>query len=57
MLTCVLLAGCSTPHQWEYRQTGSLDEVNQLAEQGWAVVNFAVPQAGPYQYLLRRPKP
>ena len=56
----LLLAGCSTAHhatKWEYRQAGSLAEVNQLAEQGWTVVNFAIPQGGPYQYLLRRPKP
>jgi len=64
--TCVLvaggflLAGCCTTHQavrWEYRTTGSLSEVNQLADQGWTVVNFAVPDGGPWQYLLKRAKP
>jgi len=55
-----LLAGCCTAHnvtKWEYRQTNSLQEVNQLAERGWTVVNFAIPQGGPYEYLLKRPKP
>jgi hypothetical protein len=36
----------------------SLKEVNQLADQGWIVVNFAMPgQGGPNQYLLKRAKP
>ncbi len=55
-----LLAGCCTAHhvtKWEYRQTNSLREVNRLAEQGWTVVSFAIPQGGPYEYLLKRPKP
>ncbi len=55
-----LLAGCCTAHRvtkWEYRQSSSLAEVNQLAEQGWTVVKFAVPEGGPFQYLLKRPKP
>ncbi len=55
-----LLAGCCTAHhvtKWEYRQATSLAEVNQLAEQGWTVVNFAVPDSGPWQYLLKRAKP
>ena len=37
--------------------TSKLSEVNQLADQGWTVVNFAIPESGPYQYLLRRAKP
>jgi uncharacterized protein YceK len=56
----LLLAGCCTAHRstkWEYRQTNSLAEVNQLADQGWTVVNFAIPGGGPYEYLLKRPKP
>jgi hypothetical protein len=60
LFASIFLVSCSTPHhatKWEYRQTGSLNEVNQLAEQGWSVVNFAVREAGPDQYLLRRPKP
>ena len=55
-----LVAGCSTPHhvtKWEYRESHTLAEVNQLAEQGWIVVNLAVPYGGPYVYLLRRAKP
>ena len=55
-----LLAGCCTPHRgtkWEYRTSSSLSEVNQLADQGWTVVNFAMPDAGPWQYLLKRAKP
>ena len=55
-----LLAGCSTAHhltKWEYRESHTLAEVNQLAEQGWTVVNLEVPYGGPYVYLLRRPKP
>ena len=59
--TCgFLLAGCCTAHhvtKWEYRQTGTITEVNQLAEQGWTVVNFTSPVAGAYVYLLRHPKP
>ena len=59
--TCgFVLVGCCTAHRvtkWEYRQTSTLAEVNQLAQQGWVVVNFAVPQSGPFVYLLRRPKP
>ncbi len=54
-----LLAGCCTAHQatkWEYRTSSSLAEVNQLAEQGWTVVNLAVPDSGPWQYLLKRAK-
>lgn len=54
-----LLAGCSTAHhatRWEYRQTNSLTEVNQLAGEGWTVVNFAIPGGGPYEYLLKRAK-
>jgi hypothetical protein len=35
----------------------SIAEVNQLADQGWTVVNFAMPDGGPYQYLLKRAKP
>ena len=55
-----VLAGCCTAHQatkLEYRQAQTLAEVNQLAEQGWTVVNLAIPYSGPYEYLLRRPKP
>jgi hypothetical protein len=56
-----LLAGSCTAHhqttRWEYRQAQNLAEVNQLAKQGWTVVNLAIPQSGPYEYLLRRPKP
>ncbi len=61
IITCgFLLAGCCTAHhvtKWEYRQATSLAEVNQLAEQGWTVVNFAMPDSGPWQYLLKRAKP
>ncbi len=57
----LLLAGCCTTHhavKWEYRMASSLAEVNQLADQGWIVVNFAMPgQGGPNQYLLKRAKP
>jgi hypothetical protein len=56
----LLLAGCCTAHhvtKWEYRMGGSLAEVNQLADQGWTVVNFAIPNGGQYQYLLKRAKP
>jgi len=57
----IISAGCCTSHhvtKWEYRQVNNLGAVNQLAEQGWTVVNFAVPQGGgDTQYLLRRPKP
>jgi hypothetical protein len=36
----------------------SLKEVNQLAGQGWIVVNFAMPgQGGPNEYLLKHAKP
>jgi hypothetical protein len=56
-----VLVGCSTTHhvtKWEYRMASSLSEVNQLADQGWIVVNFAMPgQGGPNQYLLKRSKP
>ena len=55
-----VLAGCCTAQpvrKWEYRQTNSLAEVNQLADQGWTVVNFAIPGGGPYEYLLKRAKP
>ncbi len=55
-----LLAGCCTAHhatKWEYRQANSLAEVNELAEQGWTVVSFAIPRSYNYEYLLRRPKP
>ena len=65
--TCILaacgflLAGCCTTHhtaKWEYRMVESLKEVNQLAEEGWTVVNFAMPgQGGPNEYLLKRAKP
>ena len=61
MTACgLLLAGCCTTHhatKWEYRISSTLTEVNQLADQGWTVVNFAVPNGGPYQYLLKRAKP
>jgi hypothetical protein len=56
----LLLAGCCTAHhatRWEYRMTSNLAEVNQLADQGWTVVNFAMPESGRYQYLLKRAKP
>jgi hypothetical protein len=57
----LLLAGCQTAHhvtKWEYRQATSLKEVNELADQGWTVVNFAIPgQGGPNEYLLKRPNP
>jgi hypothetical protein len=55
----LLLAGCCTAYhgkKWEYRMATTLAEVNQLAEQGWIVVNFGIPNAGPYQYLMKRPK-
>ena len=55
-----LLAGCcTTPHvtKWEYRQTNTLADVHQLAEQGWTVVSFATPGSGSYEYLLKRAKP
>ena len=54
-----LLAGCRTAQpatKWEYRMSSSLSEVNQLSDQGWTVVNFAMPDAGPWQYLLKRAK-
>jgi hypothetical protein len=57
----LLLSGCCAAHHvtnWEYRMVESLKEVNQLADQGWVVVNFAMPgQGGPNEYLLKRPKP
>jgi hypothetical protein len=55
-----LLAGCCTAHhttKWEYRMSSDLSEVNRLADQGWTVVNFAMPDAGPLLYLLKRAKP
>ena len=61
LVTCgFLLTGCCTARQstkWEYRTSSSLSEVNQLAEQGWTVVTFAMPDGGPWQYLLKRAKP
>ena len=58
--TCgLLLGGCCTTQEaprWEYRMASSLAEVNQLSDQGWIVVNFAMPDGGPYQYLLKRAK-
>ena len=56
----LLLAGCSTVHhatKWEYREVMSITEVNQLADQGWSVVNFTSASPGPTQYLLKRAKP
>jgi hypothetical protein len=56
----LLLAGCGAARhamKWEYQQAQTLAEVNQLAEQGWTVVNLAIPSSGPYEYLLRRAKP
>src|SRR4051812_37450791 len=57
----LLFAGCCTTHhvtKWEYRMADTLAEVNQLGDQGWIVVNFAMPgQGGPNQYLLKRAKP
>lgn len=57
----LLLAGCCTTHhvtKWEYSMVKSLVEVNQLADQGWTVVSFAMPgQGGPNEYLLKRAKP
>jgi hypothetical protein len=55
----LLLTGCCTAHlatKWEYRRSSDLAEVNQLADQGWTVVNFALPESGPAQYLLKRAK-
>jgi hypothetical protein len=55
----LMVAGCrTTDHaaKWEYRTTDNLAEVNKLADQGWTVVNFAIPGGGPYQYLLKRAK-
>ena len=60
-LCALLLGGCCTGHhvtKWEYRMATSLKEVNELADQGWIVVNFSMPgQGGPNKYLLKRPKP
>ena len=60
-LCSLLLAGCCTTHnvtKLEYRMATSLKEVNELADQGWIVVNFAIPgQGGPNEYLLKHPKP
>ncbi len=60
MASGFLLAGCCTSRKttkWEYRASTDLAEVNQLADQGWIVVNFAMPDAGPWGYLLKRAKP
>ena len=63
ILTCGVLmaAGCSTAHhvtKWEYRMVKSLKDVNELADEGWTVVDFAIPgQGGPNEYLLKRAKP
>ena len=54
------LAGCCTTHQttkWEYQNVMSLTEVNQLADQGWSVVNFTFTSPGPTVYLLKRARP
>ncbi|HVV73423.1 MAG TPA: hypothetical protein VHI52_18265 [Verrucomicrobiae bacterium] len=57
----LMLAGCCTTQhvtKWEYRMASTLSEVNQLADQGWIMVNFVVPaQGGPNEYLLKRAKP
>ena len=58
--TSLLVAGCGTTDhatKWEYRTTNNLAEVNKSADQGWTVVNFAIPGGGPYEYLLKRAKP
>jgi hypothetical protein len=61
----LLLAGCTvtstsyeaTATRWEYREANRLEEVNSLAREGWIVVNLAIPESGPYVYLLKRAKP
>ena len=60
VVTCgFFLAGCCAGHhvtRWEYRMAHGLKEANELADQGWEVVNFAT-EDGPYPFLLKRPKP
>ena len=55
----LMFAGCSTARhatRWEYRHATNLAEVNRLAEEGWTVVSFAMPDSGAWQYLLKRAK-
>jgi len=56
----LILTGCCTSRhaaRWEYRMAHDMKEVNELADQGWVVVNFAPqPEGGPINYLLRRAK-
>ncbi|GEM_PF-4190838 len=63
---CLLLAGCGTPFHtvqtWEYKTIEGNDAsdatINQLAKEGWSVVNFAEFYNGNIpskSYLLKRP--
>ena len=60
IVSAFVLAGCCTSHpvtRLEYREELNINTVNQLAEQGWTVVNFSIMQDGPRVYLLQRAKP
>jgi len=60
IVSAFVLAGCCTSHpvtSFEYREEKNLNTVNQLAEQGWKVVNLSIMQDGPHVYLLQRAKP
>ncbi len=45
----LFLAGCCTVHHatiWEYKTVGSIQEVNQLASQGWTLAAVAPVHMG-----------
>jgi len=56
----LFLAGCCTSHHattWEYRNAGTLQEVNDLAKTGWSVVTVTHFDGGAAIYLLKHPAP
>ena len=60
IVSAFVLAGCCTSHpvtRLEYREEKNINTVNQLAEQGWTVVNFSITPDFTKYYLLQRAKP
>jgi hypothetical protein len=53
--SALFLAGCSTTHhvtKFEYKEVWPLDQVNELAKQGWRVVSVMHSDGSSDRYLM-----
>jgi protein involved in sex pheromone biosynthesis len=55
----LFLAGCCTTHQatkLEYQMAGSINEVNEMSNKGWILVNVTGTASGQLEFVMKRQK-